>query len=75
MAKNTLDLVGKALIVKTIIESLNELNDFIVNFHNFLHVVQHYFIRNLFLRWKCGSINLNLKRIDGFMFQRGRLLS
>ncbi len=45
MDKNTLDLVGKALIVKTIIESLNELNDFIVNFHNFLHVVQHYLFR------------------------------
>lgn len=48
MAKNTLDLVGKALIVKTIIESLNELNDFIVNFYNFLHVVQHYSFRNDF---------------------------
>lgn len=48
MSNNTLNLVGKALIVKTIIESLNELNDFIVNFHHFLHVVLYY-SRRVFL--------------------------
>jgi len=42
MSNNTLGLVGKVLIVKAIIESLNELNDFIVNFYSLLHVVLHY---------------------------------
>jgi|GEM_PF-2913919 len=48
MSNNTLGLVGKVLIVKAIIESLNELNDFIVNFHNLLHVVLHYRINGVF---------------------------
>lgn len=42
MSNNTLGLVGKVLILKEIIEILNGLNDFIVNFHNLLHVVLHY---------------------------------